>query len=135
MKKTTLKKCEELLKNMKTEILASLNERAIEGTSVETEVQDEGDIAQEASAKSVTLALAEKDKNRLVAIEQALQRISDGSYGICIDTEEEIEEKRLLANPLALRSIAAQEQFEKDQKQRASSTRGGGANMFGSDDE
>lgn len=135
MKKATLKKCEDLLKKMKLDILDSLREREIEGTAIETEVQDEGDIAQEASAKSVTLALAEKDKNRLRAIEQALQRIGDGSYGICIDTEEEIEEKRLLANPLAMRTISAQEAFEKDQKQRASASRGGGSSMFGSDDD
>jgi DnaK suppressor protein len=135
MKKATLKKCEELLRNMKKDILASLQERAAEGTSVENEVQDEGDIAQEASAKSVILALAEKDKSRLMMIDQALQRINDGTYGVCIDTEEEIEEKRLLANPLALRTITAQESFERDQKQRASATRSGGSNMFGGDDD
>lgn len=135
MKKTTLKKCEELLKTMKANIMESLRERAGEAVAVETEVQDEGDIAQEASQKSVTLALAEKDKNRLLMIEQALQRINDGTYGVCIDTEEDIEEKRLLANPLALRTISAQESFERDQKQRATASRSGGTNMFGGDDD
>lgn len=135
MKKTTLKKCEELLRNLKKDILASLKERTAESISVETDVQDDGDIAQEASAKSITFALAEKDKNRLASIEQALGRIKDGTYGICVDTEEDIEEKRLLANPLALRTISAQETFERAQKQKASSTRNGGTNMFGGDED
>lgn len=135
MKKATLKKCEELLLNMKKEILANFQERAQEGLSIEGEVQDEGDIAQEATAKSVSLALADKDKARLAAIEQALKRISEGSYGICIDTEEEIEEKRLLANPLAVRTVMAQEAFEKDQKQRAQVSTARGSGMFGRDED
>lgn len=135
MKKTTLKKCEELLKKMQGEIMDSLKQRSAEGLSVETDVQDEGDMAQEATSKSVSLLLADKDKARLNMIKQALQRIEDGSYGICIDTEEEIEEKRLLANPLALRTISAQEAFEKDQKQRKSMSKSGGSSLFGSDED
>jgi DnaK suppressor protein len=134
MKKSTLKKCEELLNKMRGEILTSIKERAKEGLSVETEVQDEADMAQEASSKNLSLLLADKDKARLTLINQALQRIQDGSYGICIDTEEEIEEKRLLANPLALRTVSAQETFERDQKQRASIKSSGGSGLFGSDD-
>ncbi len=130
MKKSTLKKCEEKLIQMKSEILESLKKRAQEGLQIETDVQDEGDIAQESSSKAVSLLLADKDKQRLNQVNQALERIKEGTYGICIDTEEEIEEKRLLANPLALRSIMAQEAFEKDVKMQQLAKRPGGSSLF-----
>lgn len=136
MKKATLKKCEEKLLQMKEDILASLKEREKEALAVETDVQDETDIAQEATSKSVSMLLADKDNQRLTMINSALEKIKNGTYGICIDTEEEIEEKRLLANPLAIRSISAQEEFERDQKQRVQPRPGSGSSsMFdGSDD-
>lgn len=136
MKKATLKKCEEKLLQMKQDILASLKEREQEALAVETDVQDETDIAQEATSKSVSMLLADKDSQRLTMINAALEKIKNGTYGICIDTEEEIEEKRLLANPLAIRSISAQEEFERDQKQRVQPRPGSGSSpMFdGSDD-
>lgn len=130
MKKSTLKKCEEKLLAMKKEIQVSLKERAVEGLSIETDVQDEGDMAQESSSKAVSLLLIDKDKNKLSLINQALARIEDGTYGICIDTEEEIEERRLLANPLALRSIIAQENFEKEQKQKALAKKPSASSLF-----
>lgn len=130
MKKSTLKKCEEKLLAMKKEIQVSLKERAKEGLSIETDVQDEGDMAQESSSKAVSMLLIDKDKNKLALIEQALGRIEDGTYGICIDTEEEIEERRLLANPLALRSIVAQENFEKEQKQKALAKKPSASSLF-----
>lgn len=130
MKKSTLKKCEEKLLAMKKEIQLSLKERAVEGLSIETDVQDEGDMAQESSSKAVSLLLIDKDKAKLSLIEQALTRIEDGTYGICIDTEEEIEERRLLANPLALRSIIAQENFEKEQKQKALARKPSASSLF-----
>lgn len=39
----------------------------------------------------------------------ALQRIQDGSYGICLDCEEPISAKRLAAQPSAARCIGCQE--------------------------
>lgn len=137
MKKTTIKKCEEKLLKMQTELLKTLQGKAREELAVDTNVQDEGDIAQDSSAKALAMTLADNSSARLKMIEGALNRIKDGTFGYCIDTEEEIEEKRLLANPLALRTIEAQESFERESKRVNS---GGGVSvnpkkMFGSDDD
>ena len=118
MKKTTLKKCQEKLVSMKADIESSLSSRAKESLAIDPEVRDESDMAQEVSNKNLSLLLVDKDKKKLAQINKALEKIEDGSYGLCIDTEEPIEEKRLLANPLALRTIIAQEAFEKEQKER-----------------
>jgi DnaK suppressor protein len=45
-------------------------------------------------------------------IDAALQRIEDGSYGYCLQSEEEIGLRRLLAWPIATLSITAQEEQE-----------------------
>ena len=49
-------------------------------------------------------------------IDQALQRIEDGSYGYCEDTGEPIGIKRLEARPIATLSLEAQEMHEKKEK-------------------
>ncbi len=45
-------------------------------------------------------------------IDAALERIEDGSYGYCLQSEEEIGLRRLLAWPIATLSIEAQEELE-----------------------
>lgn len=46
-------------------------------------------------------ALDEQGRRRLAEIEAALQRLDDGSYGICARCEEAIARERLLALPTA----------------------------------
>jgi DnaK suppressor protein len=46
-------------------------------------------------------------------IDEALDRIDDGSYGYCAETEEPIGIKRLEARPIATLSLEAQERHEK----------------------
>ncbi len=63
----------------------------------------------------VDLNLAEIDHllQELNEVEDALRRIRDGSYGICIDTGQPIELERLRAYPAAKRTARAQEIHEK----------------------
>ncbi|MBU0994141.1 MAG: TraR/DksA family transcriptional regulator [Proteobacteria bacterium] len=51
-------------------------------------------------------------------IDQALERINDGSYGYCLETEEPIGIERLEANPLSIFCLTVQEQYEISEKQR-----------------
>ena len=50
---------------------------------------------------------------RLGKVESALVRLRRGEYGICELTGEEIPIERLRANPLATRTIEAQERAER----------------------
>jgi DnaK suppressor protein len=52
----------------------------------------------------------------LVRIEEALDRIEEGSYGYCEESGEEIGLKRLLAEPAATLSVEAQERLERRQR-------------------
>ena len=62
-----------------------------------------------------TLLLSASQKGFLREIEEALQRIEDGTYGICEVTGEEINLERLRAIPTARLSVQAQEQMESGQ--------------------
>lgn len=76
---------------------------------------DVGDEVDRASRESDhTLELRTRDRYRKLQkkIDQALQRIEDGTYGYCEDTGEEIGIKRLEARPVATLTLEAQERRE-----------------------
>jgi DnaK suppressor protein len=81
-----------------------------------------GDLADRAFLDiEARIGLSTEDRVRdlIYAIDGALDRIEDGSYGFCEDTGDEIGLKRLEAWPVATLSLAAKrkrEQLEKLQK-------------------
>ena len=54
--------------------------------------------------------LRDREKFLLQKIEKALQRIEDGTFGICERCEEDISPKRLEARPVTAAPAKAQEQ-------------------------
>ena len=76
------------------------------------EVHTHADEAEAEREQDLRFAEAEIDRTRLEAVEQALQRLADGRYGICIDCGQEIARERLLAQPIAIRCAACQAQAE-----------------------
>ena len=74
------------------------------------------DITDRASVETDrALELRTRDRARklIAKIDQALQRIENGSYGYCEDTGEPIGLRRLEARPIATLSIEAQERHER----------------------
>ncbi len=55
----------------------------------------------------------DRDADELRRIDSALTRLSDGSYGTCVDCGQDIPVARLNAEPTAERCIRCQELFEK----------------------
>lgn len=75
---------------------------------------DEGDEAARLQHNDIQLSLAENDSVIAQQIELALRRITQGSYGICVDCGLEIERRRLELVPWALRCLEDQEAREFD---------------------
>ena len=75
-------------------------------------VSDDGDIADVACRDSMQAAKFARQLTRLRAIEEALLRIDEGTFGICEDCEEKISPGRLKAMPFALRCVDCQESHE-----------------------
>jgi DnaK suppressor protein len=72
------------------------------------------DQASADAQRDVAFALEERESADLVAIDAALQRIADGSYGLCVDCGVSIPTARLHANPTAMRCVDCQTAQEKD---------------------
>ena len=79
----------------------------------------EPDIADRASLETEhALELRTRDRARklISKIDEALERLDDGSFGFCEDTHEPISVRRLEARPIATLSIDAQERHERMEK-------------------
>jgi len=76
----------------------------------------EPDLTDRASAETDrALELRTRDRARklIAKIDQALERIENGTYGYCEETGEPISLRRLEARPIATLSIEAQERHER----------------------
>ena len=70
------------------------------------------DQAQILSERAIEFALNEHELVELQAIEDALKRIQEGVYGLCLSCGAPIPHERLHAAPQALRCVACQATFE-----------------------
>ena len=105
------------LRQLRSDLLAQL--RAQRGGHVgraeaASEARDNvgDDWAQADAERDLSIALEERESAELVAIDEALKRIADGSYGICLDCDVSIATARLHANPTALRCVGCQDKAE-----------------------
>ncbi|MBX7146531.1 MAG: RNA polymerase-binding protein DksA [Alphaproteobacteria bacterium] len=81
-----------------------------EDTVLEPDISDRASLETE---RSVELRTRDRERKLLSKIDEALQRIEDGTYGYCEETNEPIGLKRLEARPIATLSLEAQEKHEK----------------------
>jgi DnaK suppressor protein len=117
MRKAFLKKMADTLTAQKQQILKQLDEEFKEGKEgVPDEGMDTYDLASEERDREINLILSDRDRDKLQAIEDALERINDGSYGICEMCEEEIAPERLEALPFTRLCVTCQGEMEKEAK-------------------
>jgi DnaK suppressor protein len=107
----TIKLCKTKLLEKKAEILNRVRENHSDYHSRDRG-GDETDLAVDALAEEQFLSNQERLRSQLLDIEIALAKIENGTYGLCEETEEEIEEKRLLAIPWTRLSIEGAEMRE-----------------------
>ena len=105
------------LRQMRTEVLAQLRAQRggeigrAEAAANARETQSD-DWAQADAERDLAFALEERESAELVAIDEALKRVADGSYGLCVDCGDAIAAARLHANPVAMRCVACQDKLE-----------------------
>lgn len=76
------------------------------------ETSDVKDVADEAylvSSQKLQRSLGETGLNEIKLVDQALEKIKTGGYGLCIDCGGDISEARLDYYPYAARCIVCQE--------------------------
>ena len=70
------------------------------------------DQTQFAAERDLTVSLLNRDSQMFRRVQGALQRIADGSYGICLSCEDPISPKRLQAVPWAELCLICQERSD-----------------------
>lgn len=115
MTKEFIDKQKERMLEDKKQILESLAERNGQMTKlVETlESGDDADIASDTIDRTLLNSLGEVDQNRLAMINRALDRINQGTYGLCLLCGKEIPSERLEVLPYAALCVSCQTQEER----------------------
>ncbi|MFT3831623.1 MAG: TraR/DksA C4-type zinc finger protein [Opitutaceae bacterium] len=80
--------------------------------------------------RDFALSLVSNEQEALAEIEAAIQRIKNGTYGVCELTGKPINKERLLAVPFARFSVESQTEVEKTKRRSASR-----AGLFGEGEE
>ncbi len=86
---------------------------------LQDENQNHPDLADRASSetdRAIELRARDRQRKLIAKIEEALQRLEDGTYGYCEETGEPISLKRLEARPIATLSVEAQERHERRER-------------------
>lgn len=81
-------------------------------------VGDLGDYASSDMAAEYAYMLRDRRRERLLLIEEALDALDNGEYGICEECEEPINERRLLLMPFTRVCVRCQSEIERRAKLR-----------------
>lgn len=111
-----IEKYQEALLEMKREILHKISEADLDVKTAQSGKgysQHQADEGSDDFDRNITLRLSDEDRSILRKIDRALEKIQEGSYGICELSGKEIPKKRLDAIPYATTTVAAQSAFEK----------------------
>jgi len=104
-----------LMQTQKDELVNSLKETSDHLQNQEREA-DESDRASLEEGRWLELRIREREGKLIQKIDEALLRITDGSYGYCDESGEEIGLERLLIRPTATLSIEAKQRRESIEK-------------------
>jgi DnaK suppressor protein len=102
----------------KDELMRETSETLIhlqEESLAESDITDRATLETD---RSLELRTRDRERKLISKIEEALERIEDGSYGFCEETNEPISLKRLEARPIATLSLEAQERHERLERTR-----------------
>jgi DnaK suppressor protein len=114
VKKKEMGPYKKMLLELKTNLLKEVlvNQEAGMETH-QDEVQDLADQASDAYDRELASSLSETERNRLEAVEKALERVDKGTYGECETCEKVIPLPRLKALPFARLCVSCQETEER----------------------
>ena len=118
MTKSELNKYKSVLEAKRAELAHMLRNR--DGIAIE-KCPDSLDEVQYATERELALRSLDRDSNLLRNVRAALDRIEEGSFGVCQHCEEDISPKRLAAVPSTAFCIVCQEIADRGQYEGADS--------------
>ena len=105
------------LLDMREKLLAGISENPIpEARATQSDIGDIIDQAGDERDRELSLLLSVRDKEKLLAINEALEKLKEGTYGICEECGERIGSGRLKVMPLAKYDVSCQAKLEKEMR-------------------
>ena len=116
MTKSELNKYKNVLEAKQAELVHMIRNR--DGITIE-KCPDALDEVQYATERELAIRSLDRDSNLLRNVRAALDRIEEGSFGVCLHCEEDISPKRLAAVPSTSFCIVCQEIADRGQYEGA----------------
>lgn len=116
-RKKFLEAARENLLETKKKLLGEIDsELRAERESNKDEGMDTYDLASEERDREINFILSDRERVKLLQIDDALQRLDDGNYGVCESCGLEIGEERLTAMPFSRLCRDCQQDQEREAK-------------------
>ena len=113
MDKKRLEYYKKKLQSRREELLKSIARTEEEGRAADDDpTVDLADKAANSYTKEFLFGQTDTDRTTLQLIDAALERMRNGTYGICVHCETELQQKRLEAVPWARHCTVCQEKQE-----------------------
>ena len=103
-----------MLLQMRKELLQEVAQTVrAESDHLKFDIGDFYDHASNDRDRELALMLADREREKLTQVDDALKRIETGTYGICESCEEDIDKERLAAMPFTKLCLSCQEDLER----------------------
>jgi DnaK suppressor protein len=113
MDKKRLEYYKKKLATRREELVKTIARTEEEGRTADDDpTVDLADKAANSYTKEFLFGQTNTDRSLLQLIDEALVRVKNGTYGICIECEEELQQKRLEAVPWARYCVSCAEKHE-----------------------
>jgi len=112
-----MKPIKDMLVKMRGELVHEIARRS--KATTEPGAQDIGDVLDSVSeerTRELDMILTDREKRKLLQIDDALDRIEDGTYGQCEECGVKIPKARLKVLPFAKFCVECQEKNEREEK-------------------
>ncbi len=117
MRKRQLEKYRKQLLELRREILREIrHDLKEEREGQAAEGRDTYDIASDERDREINLLLTDRERKKLLLVDDALQRVDSGEYGVCDECGEDIAPGRLEAMPFTRLCVTCQGEFEQAQR-------------------
>jgi DnaK suppressor protein len=116
--KKKLKFFKKLLNERLDELFNEASKTVSGMTNQRANMPDPSDRATLESDRNFTLRIRDRERKLIGKIKEALERIENGTYGICEECGEDISEPRLKARPVTTFCIECKKKQENSEKAR-----------------
>lgn len=112
-----MKSIKDMLLRMREDLVREIARRSKVSTEgVMTDIGDILDSVTEERTRELDMILTDREKKKLGQIDDAIDRIEDGSYGLCDECSIKIPKGRLKVVPFAKYCVECQEKLEREEK-------------------